>query len=952
MYRSAFVRPEEWGSGRKALGWALVLVLASGAVTAPEVWAATYYVDATSGDDGRTPAQAQNSGTPWETLTHALANVASGDRVEVAAGAYDTALGESYPLELVSGVTVHGADKTTTTLRAPAGTPVVENVDTPLAAGTTLTGFTLTHENTSPGQTLVHFAPTTVAMAPTIDDNIFDSRDATEYGLVVDSDATSDGDRSYTGTISNNTFDGFYEGIYLSADLEASAGGGSWVLGPTVSGNHFTNTEYAIDVELDDYTGESLTDTTKIVGNVATGSRTDVYYYADFETGSASTQPLVSGNTFTGAGEDSIYMSFETLETAYTPILGSDHMTASPTITNNTIDTPAGNGVDLYYSEADAGSVIAHVDVSGNEIIAPGTDGIYLEIEEEFYPDGDDTDLQFTIANNSVTEPTYDGIHITATSLDEEPYLVDSSTTIAGNVIDQPGSSGIIDAWNFDDGGTGSLHRLIAGNTVTRGDDGDGIFAYGTSQSSLDASDLVIRDNVVDDGFTHGIHIEDDAWPEGSQVLATCNTVTNNSVGFVVSGDSTSAGEPPDLGGGGSGSPGLNSLFDNSTDLEARVDGISAQSNWWGTTSVPTILSHIGGAYAGGVDFSNFLSGPPTVTATNELTASLAAGVITYTATIEGTGECGCAGSSLNAPTPTHTVFVPESVSVTGGIAPAVHTEDPLEVWIGALGAGEMVTVSWQVQVDTGYTGPVSEQATFGFCPQLASDVLSDDPDTPAAADPTVIDVAAPVEVEVPALGPGGMVAFVLLLLLAAGAVLDRRRRRLLRMLLLGLSLAAGGLPAAAAPGGPQAVARPGPAAAGTTASPAVAPRLGGRTLHAATVASLATRDGAVRLALSDGTDLTVPQGRVRVLAAKRDDAAERGLDPKQKRALRGRLRAEAARGLGALRAGQAVVVKVRTRADGSVQSVLIRPTPDLATARAVVARAQEPHRAGVRRKD
>ena len=35
--------------------------------------AATFYVDASAGDDSRTSADAQSAATPWKTLTHATA---------------------------------------------------------------------------------------------------------------------------------------------------------------------------------------------------------------------------------------------------------------------------------------------------------------------------------------------------------------------------------------------------------------------------------------------------------------------------------------------------------------------------------------------------------------------------------------------------------------------------------------------------------------------------------------------------------------------------------------------------------------------------------------------------------------------------------------------------------------------------------------------------------------
>lgn len=961
MYRSALTQPENWGFARKALGWGLVLFLLTGVATVPEAWAATFYVNEATGDDGRTPATAQDSLTPWKTLTHALANVASGDTVQVASGTYDTALGESYPLELQNGVAIQGAGKATTTLSAPAGSPVFDNVDTPLSSGTTLTGFTLTHDGTSFSQSLVHLEPISVDMAPAIDDNALqDAGGNFEYGIAVDTNATATTDRSFTGTISNNTFDGFYAGVYLSADLEDS-GGGSEILSPTVSGNTFTDDYFAIYVTADFANAYSIKDAPRIVDNVATGSRNnDLYYYVDYESGNGTSQPLISGNSFTGSTNNSIYLSYETLGYYQNGASGIHVATGSPTITNNTIQDAGNHGIHLFYSYASS-SLIAQVDISGNKISHPATDGIYFDITESFSPQpGPLNDLDFVIANNTVTDAGNHGIHFSATSLDEIESLGNVTSTTAGNVVDTPGETGIIDAWFYSGYGDGStISRVISGNTVTNGTGDAGIRIVGTSQYSLGAADLDVHDNVVDQGFAWGIELDYDSWPQPSQVLASCNTVTNNTHGFVVSssGSSVSSLDSPDLGGGGSGSPGLNSFYGNSTsDLTAETDELFAQSNWWGTANAATIASHIDGSYDTNVDFSSFLTGPPSVTAANDLTASLSGDVITYTATLEGTGQCGCAASTFTAPTPAHTTMVPGSVAVSGAIGPSVQSEDPVEVAVGALGAGQMVAVIWMVQIDPGYSGDVSEQASFG-CTQLAAVVASDDPSTPLASDPTIISAAS--VLEIPTLQDTGLAILILLLLLSGWFMVEDRRRRLLLMLVLGLSLGALGVRATvrAAHSAPDQAdsSRTVEGATATSArhrarSPeaiarAEQARLARRSLHAATLSRLAVQGKTVRLALSDGTALSVPKGHLEIRPQRLAPGPDRELSPKAKRALR-RQRLESKR-LENLRPGQALVVKVRYAHDGSVLGASLRPAADLAAAQAEVARVQAARASG-----
>ncbi|MEW6272540.1 MAG: DUF1565 domain-containing protein, partial [Thermodesulfobacteriota bacterium] len=48
----------------------------------------TYHVDAATGDDLRTPAEAQSAATPWKTITRAVFHAEGGDTVVVGAGTY------------------------------------------------------------------------------------------------------------------------------------------------------------------------------------------------------------------------------------------------------------------------------------------------------------------------------------------------------------------------------------------------------------------------------------------------------------------------------------------------------------------------------------------------------------------------------------------------------------------------------------------------------------------------------------------------------------------------------------------------------------------------------------------------------------------------------------------------------------------------------------------------
>src|ERR1700744_1806934 len=54
----------------------------------PYLFAATYYVSQSAGNDNYTAAQATNITTPWQTIQQAANNVAAGDTVLIRAGTY------------------------------------------------------------------------------------------------------------------------------------------------------------------------------------------------------------------------------------------------------------------------------------------------------------------------------------------------------------------------------------------------------------------------------------------------------------------------------------------------------------------------------------------------------------------------------------------------------------------------------------------------------------------------------------------------------------------------------------------------------------------------------------------------------------------------------------------------------------------------------------------------
>ncbi|HTP13293.1 MAG TPA: T9SS type A sorting domain-containing protein [Bacteroidota bacterium] len=102
----------------------------------------TYFVNASAGNDGNAGT---SSGTAFKTITHALSVAANTDVVNVAAGTYTVALGESFPLTMVSGVTLTGTAGAATTIIDATGSlnrvfDCNSNSSTTIIQGFTITG--------------------------------------------------------------------------------------------------------------------------------------------------------------------------------------------------------------------------------------------------------------------------------------------------------------------------------------------------------------------------------------------------------------------------------------------------------------------------------------------------------------------------------------------------------------------------------------------------------------------------------------------------------------------------------------------------------------------------------------------------------------------------------------------------------------------------------------------
>lgn len=104
-------------------------------------YASTYYVNASTGLDGN---NGTSSGTAFKTITHALSVAANTDVINVAAGTYNKVLGETFPLNMVSGVTLTGTSRALTTIINATGDSNRVFICSANSATTIIQGFTIT----------------------------------------------------------------------------------------------------------------------------------------------------------------------------------------------------------------------------------------------------------------------------------------------------------------------------------------------------------------------------------------------------------------------------------------------------------------------------------------------------------------------------------------------------------------------------------------------------------------------------------------------------------------------------------------------------------------------------------------------------------------------------------------------------------------------------------------
>ncbi len=549
MYKHALAPPSLWGPVRRAIGMFLVLSLALGTVAISDVWAATFFVNAATGSDANSAAQAQNAATPWKTITRAIgeATLAPSDVISVAAGTYDQANGETFPLFLVDGVDLGGAGAGTTIIRGPANTYVFENRGDTLGAGTRLAGFTLDKADDGNYYALLYLEPDDSPMTVLVENNTFSgnySGAAYTYGasLYVDSGTTI----AFDATFRNNTIDDLYEGVGLfnqtsgsGSSVELTLEGNTltdnyyglynsvsyYMQGThdvTVAGNTFSGHQYGIyEYQYPGYSG-SATITNLYRNNTFTdnASHIELYDYAYSMSYAVDITTTVDNNTFSG-GDYGVYFDYSEYNHWDDP--AGFHLTVS----NNTftgMSAPVEGYMTSFSASTEGGpSLDLDVTIAGNTMTG-AADGVYISMSS--LSDGYDADIDITVSNNTVTSPTSDGIslsftELSADSLDDNMRL---DVTLSGNTVTDAGDDGIYYETSY--GSSLARHHVtVEGNTVT-GVANDGISIYLYSATSVSPTTTSRSENNVCTGNGVRRHLPAAATTTSAAIpgLVACNT--------------------------------------------------------------------------------------------------------------------------------------------------------------------------------------------------------------------------------------------------------------------------------------------------------------------------------------------------------------------------------------------------------------------------------------------
>ncbi|MFC1568523.1 DUF2341 domain-containing protein, partial [Candidatus Margulisiibacteriota bacterium] len=310
---------------------------------------ANFYVDAANGDNGSGDG---TSGNPWKSLTYAVGQVSSGDIINAAAGTYNAATGESFPITVPSGVRIVSSSTGLATIDAASASANV----VVLSASSTVEGFTIKSSNASTSYYAVYTAGNCDVLNNTIPTSsngiwLYGSY-CSAVGNTIDMDLASsyairwghatDGDVYHSFTITDNVIT--HEGASARGIGQSTTTiGQGWTVALDFSRNHIT----------------------------MKGSSSIAIYLSHPSTGSVC--------------ESNTIILTDTAATASGITSRIDYACGPITIAYNTIEAQ-GSSTDhdagIYYC---GGSSSTHIDIASNEISGRFRLGIRTRSEWESY---------------------------------------------------------------------------------------------------------------------------------------------------------------------------------------------------------------------------------------------------------------------------------------------------------------------------------------------------------------------------------------------------------------------------------------------------------------------------------------------------------------------------------------------------------------------------------------
>jgi len=467
--------------------FAFVLIIGSPVNVAMALGGGTYYVDAS------TPAGTGDgsSANPWTTISEAVAVAVAGDTISVAAGTYDSALGESFPLYPATGTSIIGAPGAIVEeVSAARGVNALFVYDGAGSGPTLLSGFTISalyHAiYISPDHTTS--SATAVASFEISNNHIDAAYDGVDFYASYDDRATLN--------VHDNTFNVAGVDARFNETLMGSI---------VISNNTFTDTDGdAIDGYLDFDENTSVSLSVDISGNTITNpTGSGIEYSISVEESEVAGYASVSieGNTISGAGSQGIDFEFEVSSS-------SNELAANVTITNNTVSDSNYTGIVASAGVEYTSNSIAY-DLTLDSNTVTGSDyGIYIYASNS---DEATVNYDFNITNNTVTGSDYEGLYVSFWEDYSESAFMSVDMTISGNTLESNGGDGLYIYFSDSSGGNQSGQEWnvrLDNNTIT--DNGDsGIFlslSGALSSSSPGAVAILLDFGTVTDAGANVIH--------------------------------------------------------------------------------------------------------------------------------------------------------------------------------------------------------------------------------------------------------------------------------------------------------------------------------------------------------------------------------------------------------------------------------------------------------------